>query len=137
MQRNRNFFRKGNLIALRELALRRTADRIGDDVQAYRIEKSIDVVWKTNLALLSLIRPAPSGQHIVRSAARLVMQLNTDWHAIYVETPRLQCLPSAARERILKILNWRSTWTRPRLCCRAMRSMKPSQPMRAAITFRG
>src|SRR5450759_1294955 len=43
---SRNFFRKGNLIALRELALRRTADRVEDDVQAYRIEKSIGKVWK-------------------------------------------------------------------------------------------
>src|SRR5258706_15380464 len=43
----RNFFRKGNLMALRELALRRTADRIEDDVQAYRVNQSIDPVWKT------------------------------------------------------------------------------------------
>jgi two-component system sensor histidine kinase KdpD len=41
---SRNFFRKGNLIALRELALRRTADRLQGDVQAYRIEKSIGAV---------------------------------------------------------------------------------------------
>ncbi|HEY4316530.1 MAG TPA: DUF4118 domain-containing protein [Herbaspirillum sp.] len=101
---SRNFFRKGNLIALRELALRRTADRIGDDVQAYRIEKSIDAVWKTDPALLALIGPEPGAEHVVRSTARLATQLNTDWHAIYVETPRLQRLPSAARERILKTL---------------------------------
>ena len=42
-----NFFRKGNLMALRELALRRTADRVEGDVQAYRVDKSIDSVWKT------------------------------------------------------------------------------------------
>src|SRR5450830_423801 len=36
-----NFFRKGNLIALRELALRRTAERIGGDLRAYRVERSI------------------------------------------------------------------------------------------------
>jgi two-component system sensor histidine kinase KdpD len=101
---SRNFFRKGNLIALRELALRRTADRIGEDVQAYRIEKSIDAVWKTDTALLALIGPLPGSEHVVRSAARLATQLNTDWHAIYVETPRLQRLSSAARERILKTL---------------------------------
>jgi two-component system sensor histidine kinase KdpD len=101
---SRNFFRKGNLIALRELALRRTADRIGEDVQAYRIEKSIDAVWKTDTALLALIGPLPGSDHVVRSAARLATQLNTDWHAIYVETPRLQRLSSAKRERILKTL---------------------------------
>jgi len=53
----KNFFRKGNLIALRELALRRTADRVEDDVQAYRIEKSINAVWKTDAALLVCIGP--------------------------------------------------------------------------------
>ncbi|MDB5777180.1 MAG: kdpD [Herbaspirillum sp.] len=101
---SQNFFRKGNLIALRELALRRTADRIGDDMQAYRIEKSISAVWKTDATLLALIGPHAGGDHIVRSAARMATQLNADWHAIYVETPRLQRLPSSARERILKTL---------------------------------
>ena len=103
---SRNFFRKGNLIALRELALRRTADRIGDDVQAYRIEKSIHGVWKTDSALLACIGPRPAAEHIIRSAARLAGQLNADWHAIYVETPQLQHLPSAQRERILQTLKF-------------------------------
>lgn len=101
---SRNFFRKGNLIALRELALRRTADRIDDDVQAYRIEKSIGTVWKTGAALLSCIGPRAGGEHIIRSTARLAGQLNAEWHVIYVETPSLQRLPSAQRERILKTM---------------------------------
>lgn len=101
---SQNFFRKGNLIALRELALRRTADRIEDDVQAYRVEKSINAVWKTDTTLLACIGPDPGREHVVRSAARLACQLNTDWQAIYVETPRLQRLPSARRERILGAL---------------------------------
>lgn len=99
-----NFFRKGNLIALRELALRRTADRIEDDVQAYRIEKSINTVWKTDSALLACIGPRSGAEHVIRSAARLASQLNADWHVIYIETPQLQRLPSAQRERILKTL---------------------------------
>lgn len=101
---SRNFFRKGNLIALRELALRRTADRIGDDVQAYRIEKSIAAVWKSGSTLLACVGPRPGGEHVVRSTAQLAAQLNTEWHAIYIETPRLQRLPSTQRERILKTL---------------------------------
>jgi two-component system sensor histidine kinase KdpD len=101
---SQNFFRKGNLIALRELALRRTADRIEDDVQAYRIEKSISAVWKTDTALLACVGPRSGNEHVIRSAARLASQLNTEWHAIYVETPRLQRLPSARREGILKSL---------------------------------
>ena len=101
---SRNFFRKGNLIALRELALRRTADRIGDDVQAYRVEKSIGAVWKSGSTLLACIGPRPGGEHVIRSTAQLAAQLNAEWHAVYVETPRLQRLPPRQREQILKTL---------------------------------
>jgi two-component system sensor histidine kinase KdpD len=101
---SKNFFRKGNLIALRELALRRTADRIQDDVQAYRIEKSINTVWKTDSAVLACIGPRHGAEHVIRSAARLASQLNSDWHAIYIETPQLQRLSPIERERILKTL---------------------------------
>ncbi|MDO8654744.1 MAG: two-component system sensor histidine kinase KdbD, partial [Undibacterium sp.] len=100
----KNFFRKGNLIALRELALRRTADRVEDDVQAYRIEKSISAVWKTDASMLACVGPHPGADHLIRSAARLAGQMNTVWHAIYIETPTLQKLPAAQRERILKSL---------------------------------
>lgn len=101
---SRNFFRKGNLIALRELALRRTADRLQGDVQAYRIEKSIGAVWQTDAALLACVGPAENAEHVIRSTARLATQLSAAWHAVYVETPKLQRLPSAKRERILKTL---------------------------------
>jgi two-component system, OmpR family, sensor histidine kinase KdpD len=100
-----NFFRKGNLMALRELALRRTADRVEGDVQAYRVDKSIESVWKTGNALLTCIGPDAGTERVVRAAARLASQLNADWHAIYVETPALQRLPPARRERILATLS--------------------------------
>ncbi|MBC7416356.1 MAG: two-component system sensor histidine kinase KdbD [Herminiimonas sp.] len=101
---SKNFFRKGNLIALRELALRRTADRIENDVQDYRIEQSIDTIWKTDASLLACLGPRAGNEHVIRSTARLARQLNADWHAIYVETPQLQHLPSAHREQILATL---------------------------------
>jgi two-component system sensor histidine kinase KdpD len=100
-----HFFRKGNLMALRELALRRTADRVEGDVQAYRVDQSIDSVWKTATALLTCIGPDPGAERVVRAAARLASQLNADWHAIYVETPDLQRLKPAKREKILATLN--------------------------------
>jgi two-component system, OmpR family, sensor histidine kinase KdpD len=99
-----NFFRKGNLMALRELALRRTADRVEEDVQAYRTDQAIERIWKTEASLLCCVGPAPGGEHIVRSAARLATQLDVEWTAVYVETPALQRLPSGERERILKTL---------------------------------
>src|ERR1700761_6833811 len=100
-----HFFRKGNLMALRELALRRTADRIEGDVQAYRVDQSIESVWKTGTALLTCIGPDPAAERVVRAAARLAGQLSTDWHAMYVETPALQRLPPQRREKILATLN--------------------------------
>jgi two-component system sensor histidine kinase KdpD len=100
-----NFFRKGNLMALRELALRRTADRVEGDVQAYRLDKSIGSVWKTDAALLTCVGPGDGAERVVRAAARLAGQLNADWHAVYVETPALQRLPAAHRETILATLN--------------------------------
>jgi two-component system sensor histidine kinase KdpD len=100
-----NFFRRGNLMALRELALRRTADRVEGDVQAYRVDKSIGSIWKTATALLTCVGPDAGAERVVRAAARLASQLNADWHAIYVETPALQRLPAARRETILATLN--------------------------------
>src|ERR1700680_3754469 len=100
-----NFFRKGNLMALRELALRRTADRVEGDVQAYRVDKSIGSVWKTANALLTCVGPDAGAERVVRAAARLAGQLNADWHAIYVETPDLQRLAAARREKILGTLS--------------------------------
>jgi two-component system sensor histidine kinase KdpD len=98
----KNFFRKGNLMALRELALRRTADRVEDDVQSYRSDRAIAQVWKTEGALLCCIGPQPGAEHVVRSTAQLAGQLAVTWHAVYVETPALQRRPAAQREAILR-----------------------------------
>lgn len=99
-----NFFRKGNLIALRELALRRTADRVEGDVRAWREEQSIDAIWKTGARLLVCVGPGAGGEHVVRSSARIASQLGAGWHAVYVETPRLARLPDAARAQVMDTL---------------------------------
>ena len=99
-----NFFRKGNLIALREIALRRTAEHVEDDVRSYRAEKSIAPVWNTEGALLACIGPRQGAEQTVRTAARLAGQLNVRWHAVYVETPRLQRLKESERDRILAVI---------------------------------
>ena len=99
-----NFFRKGNLIALRELALRRTADRVDDDMLQYRRDQFVAPVWRTRDSLLACIGPGEGLEKIVRTAARLASQLEVPWHAIYIETPALQRLPEAKRHRILRNL---------------------------------
>jgi two-component system sensor histidine kinase KdpD len=100
----KNFFRKGNLIALREIALRRTAEHVEDDVRSYRVEQSINPVWNTEGAILACIGPHEGAEQTVRTAARLAGQLNVRWHAAYVETPRLQRLPADRRDRVLAVL---------------------------------
>lgn len=100
----KNFFRKGNLIALREIALRRTAEHVEDDVRSYRVEKSIASVWNTEGAILACIGPREGAEQTVRTAARMAGQLNVRWHAAYVETPRLQRLAVAERDRILAVI---------------------------------
>ena len=99
-----NFFRKGNLIALREIALRRTAEHVEDEVRSYRIEKSIGGVWNTEGTLLVGIGPSAGSEQAVRAAARLAGQLNVRWHAVYVETPNLQRLDAPERDRILAVI---------------------------------
>jgi two-component system sensor histidine kinase KdpD len=100
-----NFFRKGNLLALRELALRRTADRVDEEVRDYRRERAVKRVWKTGDALLVCIGADDAGERLIRTAARMASELEAPWHAIYVETPALQRLEPDRRQRILKVLN--------------------------------
>lgn len=99
-----NFFRKGNLIALRELALRRTADRVDEQMLEYRRDKAVEPVWKARESILACVGAGKGGDKIVRSAARLAASLDVPWHVIYIETPELQSLPSAKRDQILKTL---------------------------------
>jgi len=99
-----NFFRKGNLLALRELALRRTADRVDDEMQAYRRHSSIASVWPNREALLACVGAGDHGDKVVRSCARLAAQLDVAWHAVHVETPAVQRLPEAQRQRALRTL---------------------------------
>ncbi|HEX3097052.1 MAG TPA: DUF4118 domain-containing protein [Usitatibacter sp.] len=100
----RTYFTKGSLLALREIALRRTADVVEDEVRKLRADKSVEGVWKTQGALLCCIGPAHGAEHVVRSAARLAKGLAVPWTAIYVETPQLQRLPEAERGRILSVV---------------------------------
>ncbi len=99
-----NFFRKGNLIALRELALRRTADRVDSQVLQYRRDQAVTPVWQTRESLLACIGPGEGGDRIVRSAARIAAKLNVPWHVVYVETPGLRRLSEHQRQHIFRNL---------------------------------
>jgi len=103
-----NFFRKGNLIALRELALRRTADRVDTQMQHWRRSSGDGVpgqpAWSTRDALLACVGPGAGGEAVVRSAARLAAQTDLPWHAIFVDAPAGQRVGDAARQQALRAL---------------------------------
>lgn len=99
-----HFFRKGNLIALRELAVRRMADRMDAQMRRFRGGGAQEPVWHTEDALLACVSHTGGDEKVVRAAARLASRLNARWHAVYVETPALQRLPDERRAAIIKTL---------------------------------
>ncbi|WP_297914478.1 DUF4118 domain-containing protein [Thiomonas sp.] len=98
-----NFFRKGNLLALRQLALRLTAERVDSQMRSYRSTQVGGAVWSASEALLVCVGP-DNGPGLVRAAARLAEALHARWHVVYAETPPLQQLAQARRGAILKLL---------------------------------
>lgn len=98
------FFRKGNLIALRELALRRTADRVDAQMELYRRDNAISTPWPTALRLLVGISSGPSAARLVRAARRMAAGLRAEWIVAYVETPGELRRPEAERERVVQTL---------------------------------
>jgi two-component system sensor histidine kinase KdpD len=100
----RSFFRKGNLIALRELALRRTADRVDAQMRVYMHEHAIGKAWPTAERLLVCISPGPDSARLVRAAKRMADRLGAAWVAAYVETPAQLRLPAEVRDRVMQTL---------------------------------
>jgi two-component system, OmpR family, sensor histidine kinase KdpD len=82
-----NFFRKGNLIALRELALRRTADRVDEQMQDYRQDKGIRDIWPAGERILVCVGTNPRSIKLIHAARRLAAGMRCDWIAVHVEAP--------------------------------------------------
>lgn len=97
-----NFFRKGNLYALRELALRRTAERVDAQVRAWRDSRRLaDRVWHTNDALLVCLNSDSGSEKLIRVAARLANRLGCEWHAISVDLARYRRHSGQQRQHVL------------------------------------
>ena len=100
----RDFFRKGNLTALREMTMRRAAERVDDQMRSYMQTRSIPGPWHATERILVCISPSPLSERLIRSARRLADELNAEWMAIYVETPQLAAISAEKRGRIARIL---------------------------------
>ncbi len=81
------FFRKGNLTALREICLRRATEQIDNQMRAYMLTSAIPGPWHASERLIACIAPNELGEHILRSTRRLADELNAEWFAVYVENP--------------------------------------------------
>jgi len=99
-----HFFREGNLIALRELALRHTAERVDAKMQRYRREHAIDTVWPVTERVMVCVGPSPAGARLVRAGHRLAAQLAAPWVAAYVETAAQRSLGEEDRARVAQTL---------------------------------
>jgi len=80
-----NFFTPGNLTALRELALRRTADRVDDQMVDYLRQKAIEGPWGASERLLACVGPDEVSERVVRRASQLATSLNAAWTVVYIE----------------------------------------------------
>ncbi len=99
-----NFFQTGNLLALRELALRFVAKRVNVDVQIYRDAESVRRTWPTQERLLVAVGPSPSSAKLIRATRRLASNLGAEWIALSVQTARAVSGPPEARERVAEHL---------------------------------
>lgn len=81
-----NFFRKGNLTALREMSLRLTAERVDYQLRDYMNEKNISSTWKSGQRLMVAISPSPYSAKLIRWTRRLAYTMEASWIAVYVET---------------------------------------------------
>jgi two-component system sensor histidine kinase KdpD len=99
-----NFFRKGNLIALRELALRVTAQHVDAEMRHYMRDHAIRQTWPVRERLLVCIGPSPSSIRLVRAAKRMAEGLGAEWIVAYVETPAQTRLPREARDRVAQTM---------------------------------
>lgn len=100
----RNYFRPGNLNALRQLALRQTAERVDDQMEAYMRTHAISGPWPATERMVVSVGPSPLSGRLVRATKRMAERRNAEWSAVYVETPRHYRLSEEDRNRLARTM---------------------------------
>lgn len=95
-----NFFRMGNLIALRELALRRTAEQVEEQMESYRRDAGVHDIWPTAERILVCVGPNPRSIRLIRAARRMAAGMRAEWIAVHVEASS-RVRPSPADLKLL------------------------------------
>jgi len=99
-----NFFKEGKLAALRELALRYTAEKVNRQVQNLHTGQTGAPAWPTKERILVCVGPSPSSSRLIRAAKRLAESLRGDWIALHVETPAMLAASQEQKERVAENL---------------------------------
>ena len=84
----KNFFRRGNLIALRELALRQVAEQVDRTLETYMVEKDIQESWQVRERIAVCISASPKAQYLVARAARMARRMDAELYAVHVDVDR-------------------------------------------------
>ena len=100
----KHYFSPGNLTALRELALRRTAERVDDQMLSYMREHAITGPWGAGERVVVCVDPGPDAANTVRAAKRTADGLDAELIALYVETGRHALLSEAEQARLAEAL---------------------------------
>ncbi len=95
-----NFFKKGNLSALREMSLRLTAERVDRQVREYRQGQRTAATWKSGQRLIAAISPSPHSVPVIRWARRVSHTMDASWVVVYVE--QADKLSEEQREQLAK-----------------------------------
>jgi two-component system sensor histidine kinase KdpD len=99
-----NYFTPSNLTALRELALRRTAQRVDEQLRQQRRVQGVSEVWAASERVLTCINESPGAEALVRHAKRVADRFGAPWTAVYVETERSRQLSEAQRDTVAQTL---------------------------------
>ncbi len=94
-----NFFRKGNLIALREMSLRLTAERVDRQVRDYMESEHIRGPWKSGQRIVVGIKATESSANLIRWTRRMAYAMHASWIVVFVESS-LRSLVEADKERL-------------------------------------
>jgi two-component system sensor histidine kinase KdpD len=95
-----SFFREGNLNALRELALRKVATAVEQDLEEYMRAQEIEAVWPAVERVIVAVDSRAEAEHVIRRAWRLANRLQTDLLAVFVETPSWAGAEPEARRQL-------------------------------------
>jgi two-component system sensor histidine kinase KdpD len=103
-QAMQRFFRKGNLLGLRELSLRYAARKVDEDMRSYMERHGILGPWPAGSRLLVAISTSPLSERLVRTGQRMAADLDAEWFAVYVESPKEAPSSEEARDQLARNL---------------------------------